>query len=49
MIQNIIDAHVHGFPNPLFDAIWKYFEKNYWSILYPEEIEDSYTGNWSQE
>ncbi|MHA1521895.1 MAG: amidohydrolase family protein [Promethearchaeota archaeon] len=30
--QNIIDAHVHGFPDRLFDAIWTYFEKNYWKI-----------------
>lgn len=28
----IIDAHVHMFPNKLFDAIWDYFEKNYWGI-----------------
>jgi uncharacterized protein len=38
---SIIDAHVHGFPNRLFDAIWHYFEKNYWKIYkkhYFEEI-----------
>lgn len=29
-----IDAHVHVFPNPLFDAIWRFFEKNYWPINY---------------
>ena len=39
--RRIIDAHVHGFPNRLFDAIWTYFEKNYWKIYkkyYFEEI-----------
>lgn len=30
----VIDAHVHGFPDPLFDAIWRYFIKNYWPINY---------------
>ncbi|MBA7560002.1 hypothetical protein ES708_01620 [subsurface metagenome] len=41
MSQKIIDAHIHGFPNRLFDAIWRYFEKNYWKIdnkLYFDEI-----------
>jgi uncharacterized protein len=36
----IIDTHVHMFPNKLFDAIWDYFEKNYWSIyqrIYAEQ------------
>ncbi len=30
MGEQIIDTHVHGFPDRLFDAIWEYFEKNYW-------------------
>ncbi|HME53769.1 MAG TPA: amidohydrolase family protein [Candidatus Lokiarchaeia archaeon] len=37
----LIDAHVHGFPDPLFDAIWRYFIKNYWPInykLYTDQI-----------
>ncbi|MHA1476366.1 MAG: amidohydrolase family protein [Promethearchaeota archaeon] len=41
MVQKIIDAHVHGFPNNLFNAIWDYFEKNYWPIqqrFYLDEI-----------
>ena len=29
-----IDAHAHVFPEPLFDAIWRFFEKNYWHINY---------------
>ncbi len=29
-----IDAHTHIFPDPLFDAIWRFFEKNYWHINY---------------
>lgn len=38
-----IDAHVHGFPDKLFDAIWAYFVKNYWNIkerVYSEEVVD---------
>ncbi len=31
-MKKIIDAHVHGFPNNLFNAVWDYFEKNYWHI-----------------
>nr|MDO8114131.1 amidohydrolase family protein [Candidatus Sigynarchaeota archaeon] len=27
-----IDAHVHGFPDRLFDAIWTFFTKNYWPV-----------------
>ncbi|MBD3350881.1 MAG: amidohydrolase family protein [Candidatus Lokiarchaeota archaeon] len=37
----IIDAHVHMFPDNLFDAIWKYFKRNYWDIskeIYSNEI-----------
>jgi hypothetical protein len=29
-----IDAHSHVFPDRIFDAIWAYFEKNYWHINY---------------
>jgi uncharacterized protein len=32
MSQKFIDVHCHGFPNRLFDAIWAYFDKNYWKI-----------------
>jgi len=33
--ETIIDFHVHLFPSPLFDAIWKYFSKVYrWNILH---------------
>ncbi|MGO9567028.1 MAG: amidohydrolase family protein [Desulfomonilaceae bacterium] len=30
----IVDAHVHLFPDPLFDAIWKWFEQFAWPIRY---------------
>lgn len=30
----MVDAHVHVFPDAMFDAIWRYFEQNYWSIHY---------------
>ena len=30
MKERIIDSHIHGFPDRLFEAIWEYFEQNYW-------------------
>nr|MDO8088377.1 hypothetical protein [Candidatus Sigynarchaeum springense] len=33
-MTKFIDAHVHGFPDRMFDAIWAYFIKNYWPINY---------------
>ena len=30
--KQIIDTHVHMFPKGLFEAIWDYFEANYWDI-----------------
>ena len=39
----VIDAHVHLFPDPVFEAIWRWFEKYGWAIRYklrtPEVIE----------
>ncbi len=33
--QQIIDFHVHLFPDPLFDAIWDYFLKSYnWEVIH---------------
>ncbi len=33
--NNIIDFHVHLFPDKLFDAIWKYFSEVYqWDVIY---------------
>ena len=29
----LVDAHVHLFPNKLFQAIWDWFEKNAWPIV----------------
>ncbi|MHA1682148.1 MAG: amidohydrolase family protein [Promethearchaeota archaeon] len=34
MEVTFFDAHVHGFPDGLFDAIWEYFANNYWFIKY---------------
>ncbi|MDQ3262444.1 MAG: amidohydrolase [Myxococcota bacterium] len=37
----VIDAHVHLFPDRMFDAIWRWFEKNAWPIryrLYSEQV-----------
>jgi hypothetical protein len=44
--RQVIDTHVHGFPDRLFDAIWAYFEQNYWYIhykLYAEQVIDFMT------
>lgn len=30
----VIDAHVHIFPNSIFSAIWKWFDKHAWHIRY---------------
>lgn len=30
----IVDAHVHLFPDPLFEAIWQWFEQFAWPIRY---------------
>ncbi len=39
----MIDAHVHLFPDRLFDAIWKWFDDNAWTIadkLYADQVVD---------
>ena len=30
----IVDAHVHLFPDPFFESIWRWFEQFAWSIRY---------------
>src|SRR5512137_2626452 len=30
----VIDAHVHVFPPPVFEALWRWFDENAWSIRY---------------
>lgn len=30
----VVDAHVHLFPDPVFDAIWRWFEQYGWPIRY---------------
>lgn len=30
----VIDAHVHLFPDPMFEAIWRWFERHGWPIRY---------------
>jgi len=39
----IVDTHVHVFPEPVFKALWEWFEKNAWPIRYkgttPELLE----------
>jgi predicted TIM-barrel fold metal-dependent hydrolase len=33
-MQGIIDSHVHVFPEPVFKALWEWFEKFAWPIRY---------------
>ena len=30
----VIDAHLHVFPPPVFEALWRWFDENAWSIRY---------------
>lgn len=30
----VVDAHVHLFPEPLFRALWRWFEENAWPVRY---------------
>jgi uncharacterized protein len=44
----MIDAHVHLFPDRVFQAIWRWFDANAWSIRYrlnADEIVDFLVGN----
>jgi predicted TIM-barrel fold metal-dependent hydrolase len=40
MIRKFIDSHVHAFPPRLFNAIWQYFETNYWTIYEKKHTPD---------
>lgn len=31
----VVDAHVHLFPDPVFEAIWRWFSRYGWPIRYP--------------
>lgn len=30
----VVDAHVHVFPDPVFDAVWRWFDENAWQVRY---------------
>ena len=34
-LPRVVDAHVHLFPDRLFDAIWRWFHEHGWPIRYP--------------
>ncbi|MFO0659961.1 MAG: amidohydrolase family protein [Polyangiaceae bacterium] len=39
--QKVVDAHVHLFPPPVFEAIWRWFDTHAWPIryrLYSEQV-----------
>jgi hypothetical protein len=38
--MTIIDAHVHLFPEPLFRAIWKWFDEHGWKVRYKVQAEE---------
>ncbi|MGB0588419.1 MAG: amidohydrolase family protein [Myxococcota bacterium] len=33
-LPQVVDAHVHLFPDPLFEAIWRWFDTHGWPIRY---------------
>lgn len=33
-LPKVVDAHVHLFPDPVFSAIWRWFEEHGWPIRY---------------
>ena len=43
-LPSVIDAHVHLFPDRLFDAVWRWFDTHGWLIrykLYSREVIDT--------
>jgi len=39
--MSIIDSHVHLFPEPLFRAIWDWFERHGWSVRYKVQADEA--------
>jgi len=40
-LPEVIDAHVHLFPDPVFEALWRWFETHAWPVrykLYAKEV-----------
>jgi predicted TIM-barrel fold metal-dependent hydrolase len=37
---DVIDAHVHLFPDRLFDAIWRWFDEHAWTIAHKVHADD---------
>jgi hypothetical protein len=37
----VVDGHVHVFPDPVFDALWRWFEANAWPIRYKLRAPDT--------
>ncbi len=37
----VIDGHVHVFPDPVFDALWRWFEAHAWPIRYKLRAPDT--------
>ncbi len=34
LLPPVVDAHVHLFPDPVFDALWKWFDAHAWPVRY---------------
>ncbi|MCP4806172.1 MAG: amidohydrolase [Proteobacteria bacterium] len=34
-LPSVVDAHVHLFPDPVFQALWSWFERYGWPVRYP--------------
>ncbi len=34
LLPPVVDAHVHLFPDPVFDALWKWFDTHAWPVRY---------------
>lgn len=41
--MKIIDAHAHFFPDPLYKAIWKWFERHGWQVRYQVMADEAVT------
>lgn len=39
-VEGLVDAHVHLFPPGVFEAIWRWFDKNAWNVAYRLHAEE---------
>ena len=41
LLPPVVDAHVHLFPDPMFEAIWKWFDTYGWPVRYKLKTPDT--------